>query len=167
MTIKTAFYTFKQGNNMSLQRYYELFLGQVTVLDEVGISIFDESTAESIARENNRAKPNVKDYAEARERALAIRFLQGANPSRSVEYISHLRNSHLEGNDLYPKTLTEAYHTLSCREPSRGGSATLEGGEGVLFVNHGHSNDQKKKNIKCFNCGVKGHYANQCDKPAS
>jgi len=32
-------------------------------------------------------------------------------------------------------------------------------------VNHGHSNDQKKKNIKCFNCGVKGHYANQCDKP--
>jgi len=128
MMIKTMFYTFKQGNKMSLQRYYELFLGQVTVLYEVGISIFDEATAESITRENNRAKPNVKDYAEARERALTIQFLQGANPSHSAEYIAHLRNSHLEGNDLYPKNLTEAYHTLSCREPSPGGSATLDGG---------------------------------------
>jgi len=26
MMIKTMFYTYKQGNNMSLQRYYELFL---------------------------------------------------------------------------------------------------------------------------------------------
>jgi len=37
----------------------------------------------------------------------------------------------------------------------------------VSFVNHGHSNDQKKKNIECFNCGVEGHYANQCNKMAS
>jgi len=72
MTIKTAFYPFKQGDNMSLQRYYELFLGQVTFLDEVGISIFDEATAESIARENNRAKPNVKDYAESHESDLVL-----------------------------------------------------------------------------------------------
>jgi hypothetical protein len=41
--IKEQFYSFKQGRNMSLQRYYELFLNQVEVLDEVGVTIADES----------------------------------------------------------------------------------------------------------------------------
>jgi hypothetical protein len=41
--LKEMFYTFKQGKNTSLQRYYELFLGQVEVLEEVGVSIPDES----------------------------------------------------------------------------------------------------------------------------
>jgi len=45
----------------------------------------------------------------------------------------------------------------------------LDGGEGVLFVNNGQSQQQGSRNsgqkpVKCFNCGVEGHYANQCDK---
>lgn len=37
INIKTMFYMFKQGNSMSLQRYYELFVRHVMVMDEVGI----------------------------------------------------------------------------------------------------------------------------------
>jgi hypothetical protein len=37
---------------MSLQRYYELFLNQVEVLDEVGVNIADDSLINSIARAN-------------------------------------------------------------------------------------------------------------------
>jgi len=53
MMIKTAFYTFKQGNNMTAQQYYELFLGQVTVMNELGSSISNDATAFTIAEENN------------------------------------------------------------------------------------------------------------------
>jgi hypothetical protein len=45
---KEMFYTFKQGKNTSLQRYYELFLRQVEVLEEVGVTIPDESLIQTI-----------------------------------------------------------------------------------------------------------------------
>lgn len=169
MTIKTTFYTFKQGNNMTLQRYYELFLGHVAVMDEVGINITDDATVYAVAEDYGREVPTIEDYAEAKERALAVRFIQGANPAHSSEYIAHLRNSHLDGSDVYPKTLSEAYHTMSRREPTRGASGVgVDGGDGVSFATSG--NDQQtskdKSHIKCFNCGVMGHYANQCEEPS-
>jgi hypothetical protein len=40
---------------MSLQRYYELFLGQVEVVEEVGVTIPDEVLVNSIAAANGRA----------------------------------------------------------------------------------------------------------------
>jgi hypothetical protein len=83
--IKEMFYTFKQGKNTSLQRYYELFLGQVEVIDEVGVTIPDQSLVEVIAAENGRAgAPNDADRAKAREQALAIRFIRGTNDSYKV-----------------------------------------------------------------------------------
>ena len=48
---------------------------------------------------------------------------------------------------------------------------SLGGGEGVSFATRGQGssddNNQgnRKRHIKCFNCGVEGHYANQCNKP--
>ena len=95
-----------------------------------------------------------------------MRFLQGANPNYNAEYLAHLRNSHLEGTDLYPKTLIEAYHTMSCCEPLRGTSMSLGSSEGVSFAMRGqgssddHNQGNRKSHIKCFNCGVKGHYTN-------
>jgi hypothetical protein len=70
--IKEAFYSFRQGKNMSLQRYYELFLNQVEVLDEVGITIADDSLITSIAAANEHEEPTEEDKTTAREQALAI-----------------------------------------------------------------------------------------------
>jgi hypothetical protein len=53
--IKEMFYSFRQGKHQSLQRYHELFLSQVEVLEEVGVTIPDESLVESIAAANGRA----------------------------------------------------------------------------------------------------------------
>ena len=88
-----------------------------------------------------------------------MNFILGAHPRYSGEYLMHLRNSRLEGNNFYPTTIAEAYNTLLRRSTRK--TVGLDGGEGVAFVNSGNQN---RKNIKCFNCGVEGHYANQCMK---
>jgi len=113
--IKEKFYSFRQGRYMSLQRYHELFLAQVEVLREVGVSIADNALIEAIANSNGRRVPNKKDQADAQEQALAIRFIRGTNPQYSG-YLTHLRNSFLDGNDNYPVTLHAAYNILQRRE---------------------------------------------------
>ena len=103
---------------------------------------------------------------DAREQALAINFIKGVHPKYNNEYLVHLRNCKLQGNDYYPKMLAEAYNTLS-RLGVHGTamSAGLDGDEGVAFVNQGQDGKSKKK-IKCFNCRKEGHYANQCTHPS-
>jgi len=55
LAIKESFNAFKQGNNMSLQRYHELFLYQLKVLEEiVGGKIADDELAKVVAQENRR-----------------------------------------------------------------------------------------------------------------
>jgi hypothetical protein len=109
--IKETFYAFKQGRNMSLQQYYELFLNQVEVLDEVGVNIADDSLINTITAANGHDKPTEEDLVEAREQALAICFIRGANDTYT-SYRAHLRNSFLDENDLYPSTLHQAYNIM-------------------------------------------------------
>jgi hypothetical protein len=74
--LKEMFYTFKQGKNMSLECYYELFVGQVEVLDEVGITIANKSLIQTIAAENGRGGAlNDNDRQAAKEQAIAIQFV--------------------------------------------------------------------------------------------
>jgi hypothetical protein len=88
--IKEMFYSFRQGKHTLLQQYHELFLGQVEVLEEVGVTIPDESLVELMAATNGRAgAPEEGDWAAAREQALAIRFIRGANATHKV-YLRHL-----------------------------------------------------------------------------
>lgn len=152
-------YSFKQGKNMSLQRYYELFVNQVAVLDEVGISIVDEGLITAVANSNNRAVANKEDRAAAHEQALAIHFKQGAGEQYSG-YLMHLRNSFLDGHDNYPETLFEAYNIMQRREGDR--ALLLSEDDAVDFVNDGQA--AGKRNIRCFNSQEMGHYANECPK---
>ena len=165
--LKRTFFLFQQGNNMPLQKYHELYIGQVMVLDELGVTIADIATAIKVVNEKIHGDlPTEEDFVDAREQALAINFIKGAHPKYKNEYLVHLRNCKLQGKDYYPKTLAEAYNTLSSwGAHGTAMSAGLDGGEGVAFVNQGQDGKNKKK-IKCFNCGKEGHYANQCMHPS-
>ena len=71
--MKEMFYSFCQGKNTSLQRYYELFLSQVEVCEEVGVTIVDESLVEAIVESNGRpGDPSDVDVKTAHEQSLAI-----------------------------------------------------------------------------------------------
>jgi hypothetical protein len=159
--IKESFYTFKQGKHMSLQRYYELFLNQVEVMEEVGITIADDSLINSIAAANQHEEPDEEDRVAAQEQALAVRFLRGTN-SHHASYLTHLRNSFLDGYDNYPSTLHDAYNVLQRREPDH--TASVIENDGVAFLNNGQQAGNRRQ-VTCFNCGEVGHYANQCEKP--
>ncbi len=79
---------------MSLQRYHELFLAQVQVLDKVGISIANEALVNDVAVRNGNvgpdggAIPDDADRVSCREMSLAIRFIRGAN-SNYKSYLTH------------------------------------------------------------------------------
>ena len=51
MVMKRAFFPVTQGNNMSLQQYYELTLGHAAVLEELGVMIADIVIAIKVAGE--------------------------------------------------------------------------------------------------------------------
>ena len=113
-----------------------------------------------------------EDFMDAREQALAINIIKGVHPKYKTEYLVYLRNCKLEGNDYYPKTLTEAFNTMS-RWGLHGTtmSTGVDGSEGVTFVNNrqdakNNDNSSQKKKIKCFNCGKEGHYANSSTNPS-
>ncbi len=156
--VKENFYGFRQGRYMSLQCYHELFLTQVQVLDEVGISIADEALVNDVTVRNGNvgpdgeAIPDDADCASCREMSLAIWFICGAN-SNYKSYLTHLCNSYLDGNDVYPTTLHEAYNILQWHETDTSNTG-VSSTDGVAFTTGGK--------VICFNCGEPGHYAREC-----
>ena len=61
MDVKEKFYKFYQGRHMMLERYHKLFLAQVEVLEEVGITIEDDALVMAVGEQNGRAVPNDDD----------------------------------------------------------------------------------------------------------
>ena len=80
---------------MSLEEYHELFLAQVEVLDEVGVTIHDQALVEEVADGNGRADPIDEDYEEAKQKTLVVKFIRGVNDNHKG-YLKHLRNSFLD-----------------------------------------------------------------------
>ena len=160
MDVKEKFYKFYQGRHMTLERYHELFLAQVEVLDEVGITIKDDALAIEVAHHNGRVVPTEADRIEARSQELAIRFVRGTN-SNHKGYLRHLRNSYLDGSDNYPRTVHEAYNILRRRE-EESPPPSMEG-DGVSFAQTGQRRDLS--NVRCYSCQQMGHYANTPECP--
>jgi hypothetical protein len=140
---------------MSLQHYRELFLAQVQVLDEVGVSIANEALVNDVAFRNGNVGPDGKaipddaDRASCREMSLAILFIRGTN-SNYKSYLTHLHNSYLDGNNVYPMTLYKAYNILQRRETDTSNTG-VSSTDGVAFTTGCE--------VICFNCGKPGHYA--------
>jgi hypothetical protein len=59
---------------MPLQRYYELLVSQVEVLEEVCITILDIVAVNAVAASNGAGVPVGSDWEEAKQQTLAIRL---------------------------------------------------------------------------------------------
>ena len=109
--VKMAFYKLRQGKYMKLEHYHKLFLAQVDMLNEVGVTIPDTALIQHVAEQHGRGVPIAADHEEAKQIALTIQFIKGTNASHKP-YLSHLQNSYLDGLDVYPNTVQEAYNIL-------------------------------------------------------
>ena len=74
--VKMAFYKLCQGKYMKLEQYHEIFLAQVEVLDEVGVSIADTALIQQVAEQHGRGATMTADQEEAKQIALAIQFIK-------------------------------------------------------------------------------------------
>ena len=117
--VKTAFYKLRQGKYMKLERYHKIFLAQVEVLDEVGVTVADTALVQHVAEQHGRDEPVAADHEEANQIGLTIQFIKGTNASHRP-YLTHLHNSYLDGLDVYPNTVQEAYNILQRREEIHG-----------------------------------------------
>ena len=52
--VKMAFYKLRQGKYMKLERYHKLFIAQVDVLNEVGVTIPDTALIQHFAEQHGR-----------------------------------------------------------------------------------------------------------------
>lgn len=164
--IKEGFYTLKQGKYMSLSKYYEIFKAHSAVMDD---TIADKGLIKKIANENGNDEPSEEDEEQAKQRTLAIWFIKGTN-DKYQEYKRHLRNSYLDGADHYPRNMHEAYNILQRRINDN--QNTNNNNDGVAFTQTTQEQEgttctqvNRKKdlsNIKCFNCGMMGHYGSNC-----
>ena len=129
--VKMAFYKLRQGKHMKLECYHELFLAQVEVMDEVGVTIPDTALIQHVEEQHGTGVTTAADQAEAKQIALAIQFINGPNASHKP-YLSHLRNSYLDGVDVYPNTVQVAHNILQCREETH--SVPTVEGNGIVFA---------------------------------
>ena len=129
--VKMAFYKLRQGKYMKLKHYHDIFLAQVEVLDEVGVTVTDIALVQHVAQQHGRDEPVAADHEEAKQIALSIQFIKETNASHKP-YLTHLRNSYLDGLDVYPNTVQEAYNILQRREEIHGMSPV--DGDGVAFT---------------------------------
>jgi hypothetical protein len=156
--VKEKYYSFWQGKYMSLQCYHELFLAQVQVMDEVGVTIANEALVQQVAMSNGHVnaarttQPTDTDRATAREQSMAMRFICRVSGTYK-SYLTHLHNSFLDGSDLYPTTLHEAYNILQWREGDNTNTG-LSVSDCIAFTT--------MTNVTCYNCGKKEHIARDC-----
>ena len=157
--VKMAFYKLCQGKYMKLERYHEIFLAQVEVLDEVGVTIANIALLQHVAQQHGRDEPVAADHEEAKQIALSIQFIKGTNASHKP-YLTHLRNSYLDGLDVYPNAVQEAYNILQRREEIHGTSPV--DGDGVAFT---QQSGRDPSTVTCYSCQQTGHYANSPECP--
>lgn len=158
--IKQQYYLLKQGQHESLQAYHERFIAHVEVMEQVGVTMYDGPVVEEFAPENWRSgRANDDDRAAAAAKALAMRFIRNTNNEHSG-YLTHLRNSFLDGNDDYPITVHDAYNILQRWEKEH--TRTPSTSEGMSFVNAGYHASETRT---CYNCGESGHISPNCPNP--
>ena len=86
-------------------------------------------------------------------------FIKGTNANHKP-YLSHLRNSYLDGLDVYPNTVQEAYNILQRREELHN-VPTVEG-DGIAFAQKG---GWDMSMVTCYSCHQTGQNANSEECP--
>jgi hypothetical protein len=104
------------------------------------------------------AATNETNEKTSRDKFIACIFLAGVDTKKYGRLKTELKNAYVAGQNNYSKTVESAVTMLSYYRNDKGVHMTDE--------DKGQTDQksfmQKHKNLTCYKCGKKGHYANKC-----
>ena len=108
--------------------------------------------------------------AVSKDRFLGVMLLLNADRARYGRLIEDAENSFLLKQNVYPKSITEAYNMMTNWKQDPRNYAQVAGAmnDGVSFTTVGHREPRKGKNapdiktVTCYKCGEKRHYSPEC-----
>jgi hypothetical protein len=104
------------------------------------------------------AATNEKVEKKSRDKLITCVFLAGIYTKKYGRLKTELNNAYVAGQNNYPKTVESATTMLSHYMHKKGVHMTDED-KGKM---NQKSFMQWHKNVTCYMCGKKGHYANKC-----
>jgi hypothetical protein len=139
--------TMRQQDNEPLAEYYKRFTSCVDVAESQWGTLVPTAAA------TNETNEKV-----SRDKFITCVFLAGVDGKKYGRLKTELNNAYVAGQNNYPKTVENAVTMLSHYMNDKGVQVADEDkGQAALT-----SFMQKHKNVTCYRCGKKGHYANKC-----
>jgi hypothetical protein len=139
--------TMRQQDNEPLAEYYKRFTSCVDVAESQWGTLVPTAAATNETNEKT-----------SRDKFITCVFLAGVNTKKYGRLKTELNNAYVAGQNNYPKTVESTVTMLSPYMNDKGVNVTDEDkGQATLT-----SFMQKHKNVTCYKCGKKGHYANKC-----
>ena len=129
--------------HQSIADFYQQFQAHVQMRKEMDVQLYEPALALSVMAQRGGTFMTEDDKQNAHRQAIAMRFIRAC---RHGEYLQHLRNSFLDGKDIYPKRISDSFAIMDQRVPTRGATHTLtvtnnnnEINTGIAFPTHGTS----------------------------
>jgi hypothetical protein len=139
-----------QEPNESIEKYGQRFIEQTKVTESMWGLIIPWKTNGMDAKEQETAGKKFK----------ACVFLAGVDRRKYRTVIDDLNNDFVKGNMSYPEDVSGMVTLLA----NRRGETTSRREEDDIKdgVNMNQMSSRKSKNVKCFKCKKRGHYASEC-----
>ena len=113
--------TMKKHGHQSIGDFYQQFQAHVHMCEEMDVQLYEPALALSIMSERGGTSVTEGYKQNTHRQAVAMRFIRACGHG---EYLQHLRNSFLDGKDIYPKKNSDAFAIMDQQIPTRGAPHT-------------------------------------------
>ena len=120
-TYKWQYMTMKKHSHQSIANFYQQFQAHVQMCEEMDVQLYEPALALSVMAQRGGTFMTEDDKQNAHRQAVAMRFIHACGHG---EYLQHLCNSFLDGKDIYPKRISDAFAIMDQRVPTCGATYT-------------------------------------------
>ena len=131
-TYKWQYMTMKRHGQQSIADFYQQFQAHVQMCEEMNVQLYEPAL--SAMKERGGTFVIDDDKQVAHQQSVAMQFSRACGHG---EYLQHLRNSFLDGKDIYPKRISDAFAIMDQQVPARGAAHASVVANGSNEINTG------------------------------